>query len=318
MPAFAMTGKSNLPRWWPDRRSTASIEFALIAPIMLILAAGVYDLCAAVKLYNEITSTATTIAASASNAAIPKVPSPDVADGSTVLSYDQIQQAESGIWADVPELRSGVQQGAVKSVTVSSVAFEPPTTCPTGANCTPYTAYVVWSVAYTGGGNGTFAPNIRTCTPPSGNSDGLGGEQQVGANAGLTPSDFTYTLPTAGITSANPDPTGPPPLLVADVEFSYTPLFGFFNHSFTFVATAMWPVRTVKPTQPLVVGSDTILPLAQQFTKIYGSVTGNTFTPYAAPAPGAEEATTKESEPAGTYCINSYQLNPYPYTTSSQ
>jgi len=311
MPGFKLIRQSKWRRWRSDRRSTAALEFALIAPIMVVFAGGVYDLCAAVVLYNEITSTATTIAASATNAAIN-------ADESTALSYDEVQQAESGIWADVPELRSGIQQGAVKSVTVSSVSFEPPTTCPSGSSCNPYTAYVVWSVAYTGGGHGTFAPNIRTCTPPSGNSDGLGGDQQVPGSTGLTPSDFTYTLPTAGITSANPDPTGPPPLLVADVEFSYTPLFGFFNHSFTFVATAMWPVRTVKPTQPLVVGSDTILPLAQQFTKIYGSVTGNTFTPYAAPAPGAEEATTKESEPAGTYCINSYQLNPYPYTTSSQ
>jgi uncharacterized protein (UPF0333 family) len=296
-----------------DRRSVAALEFALIAPIMVVLAGGVYDICAAVEVYNEITSTATTIVASASSAAVNL-------DGSTALSYDEIQTAESGIWADVPELRNNRQPGAsAKSVTVSSINFEAPGACVSGSSCNPYTAYVMWSVSYTGGTSGaTFANNIRNCTPSGSQSDGLGGEVQVAGNVGLNSNNFSYTLPTADVSSYTPDPTGPAPILVADIEFSYVPLFHVFSTGFSFVATSLWPVRAVKPTQPLVVNGRTTQPLAQEFTKIYGVNSGNVFTPYAAPTVSGVNTTTQETDAvAGTYCINPYQQTPYPYTVSS-
>lgn len=302
-------------RWRAERRSTAAIEFALIAPLLLVLSGGVYDLCGAVLVYNEVTTAATTIVASASSEAVNL-------DGSTALSYDQVQQAESGIWADIPGLRTGLQSGQVKSVTISSVAFTPPSTCHSGSNCNPYSAYVMWSVSYTGdaGSAANFANNIRGCMPTGANSDGLYGEKQVAASAGLTGSNFTYTLPTAGVSSYMPDPTGPAPVLVADVVFSYTPLFSVFKTSFTFVATAIWPVRSVKPTPTEVVAytGGTFLPLAQQFTKIYGVASGGNFTPYAAPVSDTAASSTAETDAvAGTFCINPFANAPYPYTTSS-
>jgi hypothetical protein len=302
-----------LRRWRTDRRSTAALEFALIAPLLLVLSGGVYDLSAAVLIYNEVTTAATVIVASASSAAVKL-------DGSTALSYDEVQQAESGIWADIPELRRGLQGGVVKSVTVSSIDFQPPASCPTGANCNPYTASVMWSVSYTGGASGaSFANNIRTCVPSGADSDGLGGEKQVPASSGLNGSDDSYALPTAGLSSYTPDPTGPAPVLVADVVFSYTPLFSFFKTPFTFVATAIWPVRSVKPVQSEVIyDGNTFLPLAQQFTKIYGVNSGGTFTPYAAPASTTAATSTPETDAvSGSYCINGYATSPYAYTTSS-
>ena len=303
-----------LRRWRADGRSTAAMEFALIAPLLLVLSGGVYDLCAAVLIYNEVTTAATTIVASASSAA-----AAISLNGSTALSYDQIQQAESGIWADIPGLRTGLQSGQVKSVTISSISFEPPSSCPTGSSCNPYSAYVTWSVSYTGGASGGyFVNNIRTCSPTGGNSDGVGGEKQVAASSGLSGANFTYTLPTAGLSSYTPDPTGPAPVLVADVVFSYTPLFSLFKSPYTFVSTAIWPVRSVKPVQPIVNGGSTIQPLAQQFTKIYGVVSGSTFTPYAAPASAAVNTTTAETDAvAGTFCINNYQHTPAPYTNAA-
>jgi hypothetical protein len=252
------------------------------------------------------------IAASASNAAVNE-------DGSTALSYDEVQQAESGIWADIPELRTGLQAGQVKSVTLSSVDFQPPQACTSGSNCNPYTAYVIWSVAYTGGPSGaSFGSNIRTCSPSGANSDGLGGELQVAANTGLSAATATYTLPTAGLTTYQPDPTGPAPVLVVDVVFSYKPLLGFFKNSFTFVATALWPVRSVKPVGSEVEGSATFLPLAQQFTKIYGASTGSVFTPYAAPTSTTVPTTTAETDAvAADYCINFHANAPYAFTASS-
>jgi len=299
--------------WRADRRCAAAIEFALIAPLLVVLAGGVYDLCAAVLIYNEVTTAATTIVASASSAAVNL-------DGSTALSYDQVQQAESGIWADIPSLRTGLQSGTVKSVTISSVSFEPPGTCASGSNCTPYTAYVMWSVSYTGGAasGGSFANNIRACSPTGGNSDGLGGEKQIAASSGLNASNFTYTLPTAGLSSYTPDPTGPAPVLVVDVVFSYTPILSVVKTNFTFVATSIWPVRRVQPVQPIVNGTRTTQPLAQQFTKIYGVVSGGNFMPYAAPVSATTASTTPETDAvAGTYCINNYQNTPYPFTASA-
>ncbi len=313
MPSFSLRKLNCARRWRTDRRSTAAMEFAFLAPVLLVMTGGVYDLCAAVLLYNEVTTAATTIVASASNAAVNL-------DGSTALSYDQVQEAESGIWADIPELRTGLQSGQVKSVTISSISFQAPGTCPSGSNCNPYTAYVMWSVSYTGGATSgaSFANNIRTCSPTGASSDGLGGEKQVAAASGLNGTDFTYTLPTAGLSSYTPDPTGPAPVLVADVVLSYSPLFSFFKNPFTFVATSIWPVRSVKPTQPLVSGGNTTQPLAQQFTQIYGVTSGSAFTPYAAPVSSTTATTTAETDAvAGTYCINAYQQTPYPYTTSS-
>jgi Flp pilus assembly pilin Flp len=313
MPGFHVMRAQFWRRWRAERRSAAAIEFALIAPLLLVLSGGVYDLCGAVLVYNEVTTAATTIVASASNAAVNL-------NGSTALSYGQVQQAESGIWADIPGLRTGLQTGQVKSITISSIDFKPPGTCQSGSNCNPYTAYVMWSVSYTGGATSgaSFANNIRTCSPTGANSDGLGGEKQVAASSGLNSSDFTYTLPTASLSAYTPDPTGPAPVLVADVVFSYTPLFSVFKSPFIFVSTAIWPVRSVKPAQPIVNGGSTIQPLAQQFTKIYGVASGSTFTPYVAPASAAAATTTPEPNAvAGTYCINNYEYSPYPYTTSA-
>jgi Flp pilus assembly pilin Flp len=313
MPGLRVSPRSSWRRLAAERRSAAAIEFALIAPLMVLLAGGVYDLCQAVLIYNEVTTAATMIVASASNAAVNL-------DGSTALSYDEVQQAESGIWADLPELREGLQPGtAVKSVTITSIAFEPPSSCPSGSSCNPYTAYVMWSVSYTGASTGaSFANNIRTCSPTGGNSDGLGGEKQVPPGGALNAANFTYTLPSANLSSYSPDPTGPAPILVADVVFAYAPVLGVIKTSFTFLSTAIWPVRSVKAVQPVHNGAYTTQPLAQQFTKIYGVVSGATFTPYAAPASTSVASTTPESDAvAGTYCINAYQNSPYPYTTSS-
>jgi Flp pilus assembly pilin Flp len=311
MSSFRMT-RALRRRWRTGRRAAAAMEFALVAPFMAAMAGGVYDLCQAVLVYNEVTNAATLIAASASSAAVNE-------DGSTALSYDQIQQAESGIWADIPELRNGRQAGSVKSVTVSSIDFQPPAACTSGANCNPYGAYVIWSVAYAGGSSGaTFADNIRTCVPTGSDSDGSLGELQVPANAGLNASNVTYTLRTAGLTSYQPDPTGPAPVLAVDVVFTYTPLLGVIKTQFTFVASALWPVRTVKPVQSEVARGVTFLPLAQQFTKIYGAYSGGVFTPYAAPTSTTVPTTTPETDAvAGTYCINYYASAPAAYTASS-
>ena len=53
-------------------------------------------------------------------------------------------------------------------------------------------------------------------------------------------------------------------------------------------------------------------------TKLYGVVSGGIFTPYAVPPASSVVTTTPESDAvSGAYCVNMYQNDPYPYTTSS-
>ncbi len=175
-----------LKRLAVDGKSAAAMEFAFIAPVLVIIVLGVYEICNAAIIYEQVQNAAHSIPASASNLAAEAGGSlgPQVYTGQTALTYDQIQLAASEIWAEIPELRSGFQNGAA-SVTISSITFIPtiPPTAPTTQTvkpatvCNPvkssvycsYTPTVIWSVAYTGGntsdGHGNFAtPVIRSCT----------------------------------------------------------------------------------------------------------------------------------------------------------
>jgi hypothetical protein len=133
-----------------SRRATAALEFALVATPMVILFYGVYDLSEAMIFYQEVYNAAHSMAASASAASV------NTTTGATSLTYTQIQQVESEIWGEIPTLRGDYQDG-IKSVTLSSIVFEPSTgtttlTCGLGGTNPPcYTPVVVWSVLYAGG-----------------------------------------------------------------------------------------------------------------------------------------------------------------------
>jgi len=169
-----------------DRKSAAAMEFAFIAPVLVTIILGVYEICNAAIVYEQVQNAAHSIPASASNLAAEAGATlgAQVYTGQTALTYNQIQLAASEIWAEIPELRSGFQNGAA-SVTITSVSFIPtlPPTPPTAQTvkpttaCNPvkgsvycsYTPTVIWSVAYTGGnttdGHGNFAtPALRSCT----------------------------------------------------------------------------------------------------------------------------------------------------------
>lgn len=153
------------------------MEFAIVAPWLVVLLLGVYDLSNALITYEQVYSAAHSMAASISSAAV-------YPDGTNQLTYTQIQQAESILWAEVPALRSGMQSG-VRSVTVSSIVFEPvnvkdssgnsetnsyyntpSTSCSTGNSATAcyYVPVVAWSVAYAGGNSGTSLIGLPNTT----------------------------------------------------------------------------------------------------------------------------------------------------------
>jgi hypothetical protein len=316
-------------RFIGEQRSVAALEFALILPIMLVLLAGVYDITEALIVDNTVSDIANNVVASAS---IVAEQTGENMQNATALSYDQVQQVESTIWADFPDLRRG-QKNGTKSVTLSSIDFQPG--CNSGSNCSQYFAYVVWSEAYTGPPGvttpqATFAQNLRPCSYLGGSQ--LGADNQVPAGTPLTMSDFTYTLPTLSVSTAANDETGPTPILVADVTFSYTPLFNFYIKSnINFLATALWPIRSAKNVATATQGTGAseryYLPLSQEFTTIMGEVTNNTLTLYSPGASGGLAPTIESDAPtvsvgqgAGTasnsngafFCVNTYLTTPYP------
>jgi Flp pilus assembly protein TadG len=305
-----------------DRRSTAAMEFAFIAPIMVVFLLGSFEITNAVIIYEEVQNAAHAIPASASNLAVQN-------NGATQLTYQQIQLAASEIWATIPELRGGLEDGT-KSITISSVTFlptlPPASTLATAkgqATCTPsktgpvtcnYTPTVVWSVTYAGGDSGrsfvTGASAQRSCTgAPTAtgqnnavveNSAGTGfgavpgglnneATAEAGGASAWKPQDLT-SLPTFAVAEPDPYLAAPSPILVVDVHLKYTSVLGLFLQSgLDFYGSGFFPVRSVQSSYVNSGGTTTAYTLSQQFTTI-------------------EEDANDESlagAPAGSYCINS-------------
>jgi hypothetical protein len=289
-----------------DIASTASVEFAIILPLIFLLLAGVYDFSEAAIIRAEIYNAADTIAASASSVAVQS-------DGSTALTWAQVQQAESMIWALVPTLRNGQKSGNPKSINITSVLFFPDfaTTCNFHVS-TPcqYNANLVWSVAYDPSSSyGTFNINLPyDCNTVFG--AGAASSDQVSATTPLSGTNNIANFRTLDISTltamADGYPAnegGVPPLLVVTIEYTYTPLFNLYiTQPFTFWVDAYWPVRSVKKATPTTLSiagnSDIVPPLSNQFTTLVGT-----------PSSGGAPATLSGSPTTGSYCFNS-GLNP--------
>jgi len=223
-----LSGRGLIPRRFRDllsqrARGVAALEFAIIAPMMLLMVIGVYDVTKVMILRQEVYNTAHTIPLSASILAVQT-------DKTTSLTPTQVSQTLSSIFAEMPGVRSGVDNGGVLAI-MSSVTFLPtPSTCVSSPTviCN-YTANVAWSYAYQNA-NIPFQFVLRPC----------------GVTSQVSPTDygnganfFLISLPTLGIT--NPDP-----ILVVDVLYVYNPLFfNFFTGSVRMSATGFWPVRSI-------------------------------------------------------------------------
>ena len=120
-----------------DRRGTSALEFALLAPALIVIALSLYDVTSAVIAWWQMAAGAHAIGLIATNlAATPSL--------TNVLSAKDAGTASTAIYAVRPSLAGGGQQFGV---TVSSIVFTAPSGC--SANCT-YTASVAWSAALQG------------------------------------------------------------------------------------------------------------------------------------------------------------------------
>jgi Flp pilus assembly protein TadG len=223
------------------RRAVAALEFALVAPVIAIMIFSVFDISKALILRQEVINAAHSISLIASFKAIQP-------NGTTTLSVDDVREAESDIFAEIPWLRSGVEHGNT-SVTLSGVEFTgTPAGCVVYVSCSnAWTPQVAWSVPYRPLGVSTasaqsyegvtFEPNTRPCGVVS-NVLNITSDQ-------FTPIDsanFLTTIRTNGIIY-------PDPIVVADVSYTYTfasfPLRLFEGKQIVFVASAYWPVRVI-------------------------------------------------------------------------
>lgn len=215
-----------------EDRAIAAMEFALIAPVMFLMVAGVFDLSKGIILWQQVYNAAHTIPVSASILSVQP-------DKTTSLTAAQVQETTSAIYAEMPWIRDGIEQG-IRSVTLSSITFTQ-----TNPACIPlplipcgYTASVAWSVPYNDnrgtGGNSGFTKVTRACGNPT----------QIAPTQPLTKLQTPMTvLRTLNISA-------PDPILVADVHYQYTPMFlRFLTGPLDFWATGYWSARTGDPTK---------------------------------------------------------------------
>lgn len=209
-----------------DRRGVVAVEFAMIAPLLIVLMVGVVDLSRAVIVQQEVYNAAHTIPVLASSLAVKT-------DGSTSLTVAQVQQSLSGIYAQIPGRRTGLLRGQA-AVIMTSVNFtQTNSSCAPATSVCTFVANTAWSVAYKGPSSGTsqdpgtFQSIVRPCqqltqTSASSNVDGV-----------LT------SIRTAGI-------AWPSPILVVDVHYHYTPIFfSIITGPLDFWSSGYWPVRSV-------------------------------------------------------------------------
>jgi hypothetical protein len=277
-----------------------------VLPLMLILLAGVYDLSEAAIIRAEIYDAADAIVASASSEAV-KI------DGSTALTYDQVQQVESSIWGLIPSLRTGQKTVSVASITLTSIQFFPDTTvaCTYTTSCS-YLADVVWSEAYVGAG-ATGSGSTFDYKDPIAAQTAAGCKSyyttqtadQVTANTNLSGYQNVTKFRTLGVvtdtTTVQPqghawNEAGTSPVLALALQYTYTPLFNFYLIGpFTFWVDAYWPVRSVKNVTATTGQNGNVtfsqVPLDYQFTTLVG--TPATLTPSGSDVNNA------------AYCVNS-------------
>lgn len=218
-----------------DERGAAAVEFAMIAPVGVLLVIGVVDLTRAVVIQQEVTDAAHSIPVMASVIALQT-------DRSTSLTVVQVQQSLSGIFTKIPWLRSGSLTGATAAI-MSSVDFtqaNPNCNPATGGPCAAY-PHVAWSVAYQppGGRSGmsnSFESAVRPCMQLN----------QAAATAKID-GDLT-SIRTAGVTYTVPALA---PMLVVDIHYRYTPIFfNVLTGPIDFWASGYWPTRIYNPNAP--------------------------------------------------------------------
>jgi Flp pilus assembly protein TadG len=225
-----------------DRQGVAAMEFAMVAPIMLLLIWGVYDTARALVAWEETYHAAQAVAQAAEKLSVTNQTLLGGNTPETALTAQQMQDAMTSIYAEMPMLPNASNpNGSFKGnygVILSGVVFRPVCVANQNNTCQTQTPYTLWSTYLNEGNAGQMLnpppslPDIffRQCGPlasvahfPNNNNQLL---YMINAN-----------LQSGGVTNINLIPQ-----VVADVVYVYAPTFPLLrNFTYTFWASATFP-----------------------------------------------------------------------------
>jgi Flp pilus assembly protein TadG len=231
------------------RSGVAAMEFALVAPIMVTLIWGVYDISRALVAWEQTYHAAEAVAQAAEKLSITNTNNPD-GTPITSLTASQMQDAMSSIYAEMPWLNLGDGTGSLTgsySVTLSGVEYAP--RCPANATntCAPQVPNVLWSTYLTQGGSQLLTP----ATSPISLYRVCGLLLPV-AQFPNNNTQLLYmidpTLVKNGVQNVNLIPQ-----VVADVQYNFAPSFPILaGKTFTFWASASFPAPLGGDDQAIV------------------------------------------------------------------
>lgn len=170
-----------------SRRGVAALEFAICAPVLIVLLLGVYDLARGWTASSKLTTSAFSIGQIATILAVQS-------DGTSVLNGADAWRAATAINGSMPQT---LAPGSSYAVSFSEVEFSTDNTCTMPTYCI---AKVKWTVNMLPGNNTTYE---RKCV-------------QLNRDADTVPPDLG-DLPLDAFTAS--------PILVVDVYYTYTPTF---------------------------------------------------------------------------------------------
>jgi hypothetical protein len=227
------------------RDAVAALEFALVAPVLAIMLLGVFDGARALVAWQQTENAAQAVAQAAEKLSV----TPGVT--TTALTYQQMQNAMTTIFAEMPGLSMGNTKGVFPglfTVTLSEIVYypqcrysvfggnpnaKPPTGCGFSAT-NPQIPYTYWSTSLQPAYGGQQTGNVlRACgklTREYPTWDSVpGNPQPTRFQQMLDPSDFGN------------NPIVLSPQVVADVQYQFTPSFLVLlpsHPTITFVASA--------------------------------------------------------------------------------
>jgi Flp pilus assembly protein TadG len=204
-------------RYGSDRKATAGLEFALIAPVAVVILMMFYDVTMIVIRRWQVVTAADAIARIATTMAA--TPS-----GTNSLADTQATTASTAIFGAMPFLLK--QSAASYGVAMTSVVMSP-TQAGCTSNCT-YTGNVAWSLVFLQG----TAVTKRPCGTQGRIADGQ--------------APISTALPADAFTSA--------PILVVDVAYNYVPLI---TTPFTLFGIPVWFGSSVRLSEAVYVGTRT-------------------------------------------------------------
>jgi Flp pilus assembly protein TadG len=211
-----------------DRRGLAGLEFAAIAPVMVLFAMGGFDIARALITWQEVQTAAEWAAVSAQSMAVQL-------DTSTSLTPQQVQVALTSIYGSMPQITSRLW-GGTYGIAMSAVEWTT-TTTPNGP---VYSPVLAWTTSlYALAPAETFSPYDtalkRTCGAALNQVDTVPSDSSI-----LT------SIPTKDVTT-------PSTFVLVDIHYQFSPILPvtFIIGPIDFYTTFVFPNLIGQNTQPL-------------------------------------------------------------------